>query len=79
MWKRPKHEPTDSYSYLERHLAKCMMRADDLKSDIHSVRTEITGMQQIPILHVCFADESKSKEFLVEKNLSKVCSIGEGE
>ena len=23
---RPKHEPTDSYLYLSRHLAKCMMR-----------------------------------------------------
>ena len=26
--KRPKHEPTESYFYLARHLAKCMMRAD---------------------------------------------------
>ena len=24
--KRPKHDPTDSYFYLARHLAKCMMR-----------------------------------------------------
>ena len=28
--RRPKHEPTDSYFYLARQLAKCMMRADIL-------------------------------------------------
>ena len=28
--KRPKNEPTDSYFYLERQLAKCMMRSDTL-------------------------------------------------
>ena len=28
--KRPKHEPTDSYSHLARHLSKCMMRSDIL-------------------------------------------------
>ena len=28
--KSPKHEPTDSYFYLARQLAKCMMRADAL-------------------------------------------------
>ena len=28
--KRPKHEPTDSYLYLSRQIAKCMMRADAL-------------------------------------------------
>ena len=30
--KGPKHEPTDSYFYLARHLVKCMMRADTLNS-----------------------------------------------
>ena len=27
--KRPKHEPTESYSHLARQLAKCMMRSDN--------------------------------------------------
>ena len=30
--KRPKHEPTDSYFYLERQLLKCTMRDDALNS-----------------------------------------------
>ena len=30
--KSPKHDPTDSYFYLARHLARCMMRADELNS-----------------------------------------------
>ena len=28
--KRPKYEPTDSYFYLSRQLAKCIMRSDTL-------------------------------------------------
>ena len=28
--RRPKYEPTNSYFYSTRHLAKCMMRADSL-------------------------------------------------
>ena len=36
--KRPDHEPTDSYFYLTRQLAKCMMRADVLNLDIDLVR-----------------------------------------
>ena len=28
--KRPKHEPTESYFYLAREIAKCMMRSDKL-------------------------------------------------
>ena len=30
--KSPNHEPTDSYFYLARHIAKCMMRVDVLNS-----------------------------------------------
>ena len=56
--KRNKHESNDSYFYLERQLAKCMMRADNLNSHVDPVRTEMTGMQQVPILHVCDLDES---------------------
>ena len=37
--KRPKHEPNDSYFYLERQLAKCVMRSDDLNFENHPVRT----------------------------------------
>ena len=32
------------------------------------------GTKQIPILHVCYKDESKSKEFPADKNLLQVCS-----
>ena len=31
--KRPKHESTDSYFYLARQLAECMMRVDTLNLD----------------------------------------------
>ena len=37
--KRPKHKPTDSYFYLARHLAKCMMRDDALNLHGCPVRT----------------------------------------
>ena len=36
--KRPKHEPTKSCFYLERHLAKCMMRYDTLHFYVYPVR-----------------------------------------
>ena len=32
--RRPKYEPTDSYFYLPRQLAKCMMKADALNLHI---------------------------------------------
>ena len=32
-------------------------------------------MKHIPISHVCSTDDSKSKEFLADKNLSQVCSM----
>ena len=41
--KRPKHEPNHSYFYPTIQLAKCMMRADTLKSYKYPVRTNITG------------------------------------
>ena len=55
--RRLKHEPTDSYFYLARQLAKCTMRADTLNSHVYPVRTEMTGTKQIPILHVCSTDD----------------------
>ena len=36
--KRPKHEPTNSYFYLARQLAKCMMRAYEFNLYIDAVR-----------------------------------------
>ena len=33
--KGPKHEPTNSYFYLARHLEKCMMRSDALNSHVY--------------------------------------------
>ena len=53
--KRPKHEPTDSYFYPARQLAKCMMRSDALNLHVYPVRTEMTA----PSLHVCSTDEDK--------------------
>ena len=57
--KRPKHEPTDTYFYLAIHISECMMIADALNPHHYPVRTEMTGMKQIPTSHVCFMDESK--------------------
>ena len=54
--KRTKHEPTDSYFYLVRQLAKCMMRSDSLNSHGYSVRTEMTATKQIMTSHVCSTD-----------------------
>ena len=53
--KRPKFEPTDSYFYLARQIAKCMMRADALNSHGYPTRTEMTA----PSLHVCSTDEDE--------------------
>ena len=50
--RRPKYDPTDSYFYLARQLAKCMMRANTLNSHVYPVRTEMTGTKQILILNV---------------------------
>ena len=69
VWKRPNHEPTDSYFYLAIHLARCMMIDDALNLDIEPVITEMTGNQYIPISHVCSNDDRKSKDFLEDKNL----------
>ena len=54
--KRPKYEHTDSYFYLARKIAKCMMRSDEFNLRVGPVRTEVTGIQKIPISHVCDSD-----------------------
>ena len=43
---RPKHEPTDSYFYLVRQLAKFTMRADALNLHIYPVRMEMTTLSR---------------------------------
>ena len=75
--KRPKHELTDSYFYLARQLAKCMMRVGALNSHVYPVITEMTATNQILILHVFSTYESELKEFLVDKTLSQICSTDE--
>ena len=56
-----------------------MMRDDTINSDNYLVRTEIIGVKHIPILYVCSTDNNKSKEFLVDENLSQVYSTDEYE
>ena len=41
--RRTKHDPTDSYFYLARQLETCMMRYDDLNSNVYPIITEMTG------------------------------------
>ena len=45
---RPKNEPTESYFYLARQLAKCMTRSDALNSYVYPARMEMTATKQIP-------------------------------
>ena len=50
--KRPKHKPTDSYSYIAIYISKFMMRYDAFNSHVDPVRTEMTFVQHIPISHL---------------------------
>ena len=72
--RRPKHEPTESYFYPERQIAKCMMRADYLNLHVYPAGMEMTAMKQILISHFCSTNENKLKLFLVTKTLSQTCS-----
>ena len=56
-----------------------MVRVDALNSDNYPVKTEMTGTKQILILLVCSTNESKLKQFLLEKTLSQICSTNEDE
>ena len=71
--KRPKHEPTDSYFYLARQLAKCMMRADALNWHSYGGYTETTA----PSSNICSTDEDESKLIIVHKTLLQSCSANE--
>ena len=72
-----KNEPTDSYSYLARQIAKFMMIYDAFNYPIAAVWREMTGTQQILISHIWYSDYSESIETIVNKNLSQVCSTDE--
>ena len=74
-----KHESTDSYFYLVRQLAKCMMRDDALNLHVYPVRTQRTSMKHIPTSHVCSTYESELKEFLVDETRSQICYTDEDE
>ena len=73
--KRSKHEPTDSYFYPARQLAKCMMRADTLNWHDYGGYMEITD----PSSNVNSTDKDESKCIIVHKTLSQNCSANENE
>ena len=61
--KMPKHESTDSYFYISRQLAKCMMRADTLNWHDYGGYTEMTA----PSSNVYSMDGDESKRSIVKK------------
>ena len=77
--KMHKHEPTVGYFYLGRNLAKCMMGADAINFHVDPVRMEMTGTQQILILHFCKSYDNESKQILADKKISQVCSTDQGD
>ena len=56
-----------------------MMRCDVFNLRVDPVRTEMTGMRQILISHVCDLEESESKGIIMDEKLSQVCSTDESE
>ena len=81
LWKSSKHEPTDSYFYVLRQIAKCMVR---FNKRVGSVRTQITNTQtmnnqeistqNILNSHVCSSYKRKSKMINANESLLRVCS-----
>ena len=71
--KRLKHEPTDSYFYLARQLAKCMMRADTINWHGKGGYKEITALSS----NIFSMEEDKLKRIIVHKILSQSCSTNE--
>ena len=59
----PKNEPTDSYFYLSRQLANCMMRSDTLNWHDYGCYTEMTA----PYSNVNSTDEDESKHIMVHE------------
>ena len=68
--KRPEHEPIDSYFYLARQLAKCMMISNTLNLHNYGSYTEMTA----PSLNIYATDEDESKRIIVHETLSHSCS-----
>ena len=52
-----------------------MMRDDTLNSHVYPVRTKMTA----PSTLVCSKDESELQEFLMNENLSQICSTDKDE
>ena len=77
--RRPKHDATESYFYLARQIEECIVRSDALNLHIYPVRTEMTGMDHIPMSHVCSKDQSESEEFPVDETLPQVYSTDKDE
>ena len=65
--KRTKHDPTDSYFYLARQLANCMMRSDTLNRHDYGGYTKTTA----PSSNVNSTDEDESKRIILHKTLSQ--------
>ena len=68
--KRPKHEPNDSYFHLDKQVAKCMVRSNNLNWHNHGGYTEMTATS----LNVNATDEDKLKRIIVHEGLSENCS-----
>ena len=49
-----------------------MMIYDAFNLHVNPVITEMTGTQQIPILHICDSDESEPKGIIADEYLSQV-------
>ena len=73
--KRPKHDPTDSYIYLARQLAKFIMRSDILNWHNYGGYTEMTALSS----DVYSTEDNESKRIIVHEGLSQSCSTNEGE
>ena len=73
--KSPKHEPTESYFFLSKHLAKCLMISKNLNWHDHGGYTEMTAMS----LNVNATDEDESKRIIVHEVLSENCSTNVSE
>ena len=73
--KRPKYEPTDSYFYLARQLAKYMMRSDTLNWNNYGGYTKMTALSS----NVNSTDEDESKRIIVHETLSQNCSANKDE
>ena len=72
---RPKHEPNESYFYLSREIAKCMMKSDNLNWYNHRVYREMTD----PSSNDDVTDESESKRSIVNEKLLQYCSVKEND